>query len=453
MPEAPYDAAILGAGAAGLVAALRAADLGLRVALIDDAEAQASNLATSSGLFSAAGTRFQQAHAIDDSPARWAEDITRKAQGAVDPIILQTVTTRAKDVPHFFADRLGITVNVATGLEIPGHSAPRLHEAVLHEAHPEGGAGLAALLFQAARQSPHITIIPHSATALIVEHGQVLGAETPSGPIRARHTLLATGGFGANRAMLAKFAPEIMHAVYTGLGPNDGQAHAWGEALGATLSMMDSYQGQGHTLPDGSGRLGPGLTSFGAIVVNNEGHRFADESMGPSEFGAFVLAQPGATAIEIFDHRIHQAALQLSTYRAVHARNLVIEAPTPAALAEAFNLPPETLAETLATWAKTIAGHPDPFARHIALHSLAPPYYAARVTGALAHTQGGLLVDAAARVRHTTGGTIPGLLAAGATAAGISGHGAPGYLPGNGLGHAFALGFTAAETMAAPENT
>jgi fumarate reductase flavoprotein subunit len=247
--------------------------------------------------------------------------------------------------------------------------------------------------------------------------------------------------------MIERFAPEIMGAVYIGVGPNDGRAHGWGEALGGTLSMMDSYQGQGHTLPDGSGRLGPGLTSFGAIVVNAEGRRFADESMGPSEFGAFVLAQPGGTAVEVFDDRIHAEGQALSTYRAVAARGLVVEAPDVAGLAAAFRLPAEALARTLQEYACSVAGGPDAFGRRIALHPLVPPYRAARVTGALAHTQGGLLIDAAARVRRGAG-VVPGLLAAGAAAAGISGHGAAGYLPGNGLGHAFALGLVAGETMA-----
>ncbi len=440
---ASFDGVIVGAGAAGLMAALRAADLGARVALLDPAGATASNLVASSGLFSAAGTRFQAAAGIVDGPGRWADDIVRKAGGAVDPAILGVVTGRSAEVAHFMADGLGFPVRVMPALEMPGHTAARLHEA-----DAGGGGALAAMLMAAVRASPGITVIDAEARGLLSEGGRVLGVVTGDGAVRGASILLASGGFGANRALLARHAPEILHAVYIGHGPNDGRAHEWGAALGGELSMMDSYQGQGHTTVDGKGRLGPGLTSFGAIVVNDHGERFADESMGPSEFGAFVLAQPGGTAVEVFDDRIHEAAWELSTYRATFERGLVVQAADAGGIAAAFGLPAAALAATLDAYAASVAGAADPFGRTVALRGIVPPYRAARVTGALAHTQGGLLVDAAVRVRKA-GATVPGLLAAGAAAAGISGHGAAGYLPGNGLGHAFATGFVAGETIAA----
>lgn len=433
-----FDAVVLGGGAAGMMAALRAADLGARVALVDGSGGTKSNLWASSGLFAAAGTRFQAASRVTDGAAPWAADIRRKA-GAVDPAVVDVVAGRSADVAHFFADRLGLEVEHMPELDIPGHSVARLHQA-----HGEGGPGLAAALFQSLA-AKGVTVIAAEATGLIAEDGVVVGAATSSGAVRGRWTVLATGGFGANKALVARHLPGVERAVYIGVGPNDGRGHAWGEALGGQLAMMDSYQGQGHTIPDGLGRLGPGLTSFGAIVVNDAGRRFADESMGPSEFGAHVLAQPGGTAVELFDERIHAAAMQLSTYRASVARGVVVHGVDLPGLAAAFGLPEPTLRQTLETHAAVVAGSADEFGRVSALHPLVPPYYAARVTGALAHTEGGLVVDATARVRRGEG-YVPGLLAAGAAAAGVSGHGA-GYLPGIGLAHAFALGMVAGETV------
>ena len=305
----------------------------------------------------------------------------------------------------------------------------------------------------AARDRPGLTLLTDTeAEGLLVEQGRVVGVQVrrPDGmaEVRGRQTLLATGGFASNAGMVARHAPEIRHAVNIGCGPNDGRGIAWGEALGGALLFMDSYQGQGHTTVDGKGRLGPGLTSFGAIVVNARGERFADESMGPSEFGAFVLAQPGGSAVELFDGRIHDAALRLSSYREVVERGQVLAAPTLEALAALFDLPEAALAATMRTYDASIDGAPDPFGRRVALHPLVPPYRAARVTGALAHTQGGLRVDAATRVVRTDGSCVPGLLAAGGAAASVSGHGAAGYLPGNGLGQGFALGLIAGETIA-----
>ncbi len=441
-----FDAVIVGAGAAGMLAALRAEDAGARVALLDSHQAEMSNLWASSGLFSAAGTRFQRDSGVDDDAARWAADIERKTQGAVDKAILAGVTGRSADVAHFLVDRVGLRLRLKPELVMPGHTAARLHST------PAGsGQELSELLLAAVRQRPAITLMTETeAEGLLVEEGRVTGVRTRSGTaIGGRYVLLASGGFASNAALIARHAPEIAGAINIGRGANDGWAVQQGMALGAETLLMDSYQGQGHTTPDGTGRLGPGLTSFGAIVVNMAGKRFADEAMGPSEFGAHVLAQPGGIGIELFDWRIHEAALDLSTYRAVFGSGAVLTAHDTAGIAAAFGLPEQTLHDTIERYHASVAGTPDPFGRSVALHGLVPPFMATRVTGALAHTQGGLRVDGQARVLRGDGTVIAGLLAAGGAAASISGHGAAGYLPGNGLGHAFALGLIAAETVAA----
>ena len=443
-----FDGVIVGAGAAGLVAALRAADCGASVALLDGGNGEHSNLTVSGGLVSAAGTRFQTEAGVEDSPARWSDDIHRKSNGAVDPALVASVTQRAADAVHFVCDRIGLRLHLAIGLNIPGHTAPRLHATA-----GESGRELAADLLAAVHRTERIRFLTGTeAEGLLTEAGRVTGVQARQGgapvTIRGRQTLLASGGFASNADMIARYAPEIRGAVNIGYGPNDGRAMLWGQALGGVLAFMDSYQGQGHTTVDGKGRLGPGLTSFGAIVVNAAGERFADESMGPSEFGAYVLSQPGGWAVEVFDRRIHEAGLRLSSYREVVERGAVMEAATVAELAVLCGLPAFAVERTVATYHASVAGVADPFARAVGLHRLEPPYMAVRVTGALAHTQGGLQVDAAARVVQADGAPIPGLLAAGGTAASISGRGAAGYLPGNGLGQAFALGLIAGETIA-----
>ncbi|WP_158743719.1 FAD-dependent oxidoreductase [Acidisphaera sp. L21] len=442
MTDSPgYDAIVIGAGAAGLLASLRAASLGAEVLLLDDAAGDSSNLAASSGLFSAAGTRTQAAAGITDSAALWAADIARKTEGAFDPAMVRIVTTRAADAAHFLADTIGLTLHVAT-IPVPGHSAARLHATA-----GESGREMAALLMAAAQAMPGLTVLKGvEATGLLTEHGAVMGVQTGSTGYRARWTLLACGGFAGNDAMIARYMPEMVGAHNIGLGRNDGRALAWGEALGGALLFMEGYQGQGHVTVDGLGRLGPGLTSLGAIVVNARGERFADESMGPSEFGAFVLAQPGGWAVEVFDEAMHQSAMSMGPYRETVARGCVVKAVDAAALAAAFGLPETALSATLAAYHD--AGPQDPFGR-APRRPVLPPYRAAKITGGMAHTQGGLRVDDGARVLRADGTVVAGLLAAGGAAAGVSGRGAAGYIPGNGLGQAFALGLAAGETIAA----
>ena len=439
------DGIILGAGAAGLVAALRAASLGARVALLDGRCGADSNLVRSGGMFSAAGTRFQAGAGIEDGPARWESELRGHVGGALDPIILRAVMARAADAAHFLADHAGLDLHLVQGVTL-SDSTPRLHATP-----SESGRELSALLLDALhRFGETLILLEQDALALEVDEGRVVGARTRAGVLRAPWTLLANGGFGANRAMLAAYAPEVRDAAYIGSPHSVGSAAGWAAALGAELLFMGSYQGQGHVVADKAARLGPGLGSFGAIVVNAGGRRFADETASPSSFAAPVLAQPGGWAVELFDEQAHQAALRFGPYREAMEQGATRSASTIEGLAALFGLPVDALADTLAEVAALAAGQADdPFGRTRHLRALRPPFHAARITGGLAHTQGGVRVDASARALRQDGTPIAGLLAAGGAAASISGSGAAGYVPGNGLAHAFALGLIAGETMAA----
>jgi fumarate reductase flavoprotein subunit len=118
-------------------------------------------------------------------------------------------------------------------------------------------------------------------------------------------------------------------------------------------------------------------------------------------------------------------------------------------LAARFGLPEAALAETLGEARRCARGEAaDPLGRRRWARPLAAPFRAAEVTGALAHSQGGLVVDGAARVLRGDGTPVPRLYAAGGAACGISGSGQAGYLPGNGLAQSFALGLLAGEAAA-----
>ena len=75
------------------------------------------------------------------------------------------------------------------------------------------------------------------------------------------------------------------------------------------------------------------------------------------------------------------------------------------------------------------------------------PWLASWVTGALSHTQGGLVTDGDGRVLDAHGQWITGVWAAGGCAAGLSGRGAEGYLPGNGLAQSFGLAWRMAQAL------
>ena len=400
------DAVVIGAGAAGMMGALVAAERGARVQLFEAQLEGPSNLRVSGGLFTGAGTRWQRDAGIEDEPASFARDIRVKAAGTANEAIVDAVARRSRDAIDFLADTCGISIHLMK-IVAPGHSVARLH------ATPgESGRELLALMRAAIAKRNRITVLERAVKGL---------GEFGTTPI-----LLATGGFAGNRGLLREFLPEVADALHIGAGPNDGCAIDWGRERGAALALMEGYQGQGHVNPGGRTRLGMALPRLGAILVNREGKRFVDEAIGPSELAAVVLAQPGGRALEVFDQRIHETAMKQGPYR------------------EAWEAGEVKVVNDLAELG--IA----PASADISADLLAKferPLYAAWVTGALAHTQGGLAVDARARVVRADGTAIEGLFAAGGAAAGLAGRGGEGYLPGNGLAQSFALGLIAGEEM------
>ncbi len=439
------DALIVGAGAAGMMAALSGARHGARVLLLEKDLEGPSNLRVSGGLFPGAGSRWQKEAGIEDSAALFAEDQRLKAGDATNEAILGVVTGRSADTAHFLADVAGIPVHLMKDVVAPGHRVARLHASPA-----ESGRELLSLMRAALKRFKGIEVVDRvDARGLRREEGYVLEAANRS--YRAGAAVLATGGFAGSRELLAEFIPGVAGAIHSGAGPNDGCALRWGRALGAALAMMDGYQGQGHVNTNGKTRLGMALPPLGAFLCNRKGERFVNEDIGPSALAAVELAQPGGMALEVFDGRIHEIAIRQGPYREAWESGAIVTANNPASLARAAGMPAESIAtfvETFEQFAEDTRAGKDAFGRKRFGEPLRAPLHAAWVTGSLAHTQGGLAVDANARVLKADGSAIEGLYAAGGAAASLAGRGGEGYLPGNGLAQSFALGLIAGERIA-----
>jgi fumarate reductase flavoprotein subunit len=456
-PHIQADLLVAGAGAAGMFAALVAAHRGTSVIVLERDLGGPSNLLVSGGLFPGAGTRLQAQASIADSAELFAADARNKAGGVVDEPVLRAIAAQSAASVHFLEDIAQIPVKLLTGITAPGHSVPRLH------ATPgESGRDLHALLRKAVLAQASIELVADAEVSDLIteaatpqsQNRRVVGARArvagQARDFRAHAVLLATGGFAANRALLAEYIPDMRDALHIGAGANDGCAVSLGRALGADVAFMQGYQGQGHVNPpQGKTRLGMTLPPKGAFMVNREARRFVAEDIGPSELAAFVLAQPGGVALEVFDQRIHDFAISQGPYREAVEAGHVKQADNPAALARLFGLPEDTFEATFNRFAEAVRSGHDPEQGRVKFGpELKAPLYAAWVTGALAHTQGGLRVDASARVVRADASAIEGLYAAGGAAASISGVGGAGYLPGNGLAQSFGLAMLAGQHIA-----
>lgn len=443
----PFDVtvpvAIVGGGAAGLCAALAAKEAGVEPVVFERDALPQGSTALSAGLIPAPGTAAQRASGIADSVEAFAADIQAKAHGEADPVVLRAVTEGAGPAIDWLSERHGLAFTVIADFSYPGHSARRMHGLA-----SRSGAELIDRL-RAAAEAAGIDIVTgaHVTGLVTTPEGRIRGlvVTRPDGSgerIGCDALVLACNGYGGNCSLVAEHIPALKDALYFGHPGNQGEAVLWGRALGAELRHMSGHQGHGSVAHPHGILISWAVVMEGGFQVNAEGRRFWNEAAGYSEAALAVLGQPGGIAVDIFDARIAGIARQFEDFRRAEAAGAVVQAESMDELATRLSIPPQVIRATLESVADLKRhGGRDAFGRDWSgVPQLESPYHAVKVTGALFHTQGGLAVDAAARVLRPGGDPLPNLLAAGGAAVGVSGPDASGYLSGNGLLTAVVLG-------------
>ena len=453
--EAEVPVAVIGGGACGLVAALTLADAGIAALVLERDATPSGSTGLSSGMIPACGTIMQREQGVEDNAEMLIQDIQAKAKGQANDQVVRAVATASGPTVEWLAAEHDVELTLVGGFLYPGFSALRMHAPPSRQ-----GADLMASLLRATEAAGIDIMTNATVTDLIAEaDGRVAGlvVQRPDGKreeIGCQAMILACNGYGGNKAMVCEHIPEMASAEYFGHPGNQGDAVNWGQDLGAEIGHMTAYQGHGSVATPHGILITWALMMNGGIQINTLGQRFSNEHRGYSEQAVDVLAQPDRLAWLIFDDRLLDLGHEFEEFKAAEVAGALRHGANLAALAQTIAVPPAALRQTLAETEAYAGGTAhDPFGRDFTTQpALRAPYHAIKVTGALFHTQGGLAIDAGARVLRPDGSALPNLFAGGGAACGVSGSQVWGYLSGNGLLTAVNLGRQAGQSAAAHIN-
>jgi flavocytochrome c len=408
-----YDVVVVGSGAAGLSAAIQAADAGAKVAVIEKLPMVGGSTVVSGGFVYGTGSAAMQKLGIKDSVEDLVKYWSDRAEGKVDTAKLQYV-----------AEKSGSTIDWLVGLgaqlndPVPAGTSPvrRSHMS------PEGGAGIIKPLKAAADAKKIEFFMETAATKLITKGGAVVGviAKGKDGKevtFNARAVVLATGGFDRNDALMAKYAPDFKGTeTFAGAG-NTGDGLTMATAIGAQVEGFGSIIGFRKVVGEPSfATETAGLMWMPYLSVNQEGKRFVNEASDYPVFHQSLTKQTNRMSYLIFDGATYVPALD----KAVEKNEAFVADSIPA-LAKAAGLDEKAFAATVAAYNKAVkSGKDAEFGK--SMKGLKPvakaKFYALKVVAASLGTMSGLKTDVDTHVLNAKGEAIKGLFAAGEVADG-----------------------------------
>lgn len=437
------DVVVVGAGSAGMLAALEAAEGGANVILVEKQGifGGGDTMFASSGLAGGGGYTVYK-NAIEDAAEQ-------------DYLDLKTATAEKSGLPVDLANLeaysllSGEAVDRYIGLGVPFGRWANFSNTIDDGSSP--GTHIVKRLAEAMERKGIDVRLNTKLTSIVMDGSRAAGVvvqnSAGSYTIGAPAVILASGGFGYNEDMLAEYANA---ASYNGL-PHSGAVSAKGEGIlaakeiGAALSNMTAIKANNvcHVASNGA-VISLAVVQSVAALVNDEGQRFVSESNTTiGEKSEAELQQPNQEAWAIFDQALVD---QKALLRGYDALGYFVHGDTWEELGAAMGLDEAGtahLSEALTAWQELGEGAEDPaFGGKVINGFTQPPYYAALVKPAMQSTYGGVTTDPCARVLREDGTPIAGLYAAGA----VSGHGCFGNVVGNGLTIASTFGLIAART-------
>lgn len=412
------DIVIIGAGGAGLSAAIEATNAGAKVIVVEKNAFMGGNTNYATGGMNAAGTKYQEAKGIQDSPELFYADTLKGGKDLNNPELLKVFTEKSADTLYWL-ESLGADLSEVG--RSGGQSVDRIHKG------PGGmpvGTHLMNVFTDQVEKLEIEVRLNTKAVEILSDSNTVTGVKVEkngkSYNINAKAVILASGGFGANPEMIVKYKPALKGFGTTNAPGATGDALAMVEKLGVSLTDIDQIQTHPTVVPIINEMITEGIRGDGAILVNHEGQRFINELETRDVVSKAILEQNKATAFLVLDSQTYAKA---STYEKYKNQGLLKEAQTLADLAKIMDVDAATLEATVAKYNEAVKAKSDAeFGRtSLDVELVTGPFYAVEISPAVHHTMGGVTINTSAEVINNSGEAVTGLFAAGEVTGGVHG--------------------------------
>ena len=462
------DVVVVGAGGAGMTAAITAAAEGKTVVILESQSMVGGNSVRATGGMNAGKTVYQDENEFGESAGvektlktaaekyadnetitalaktvseQWAAyqanptgyfdsvelmelDTMIGGKGINDPELVETLCANSADAIDWL-DEHGITLHNVSSFG--GASVKRIHRPVNAEGKTVSvGSYMIPLLEENCEKAGVQMMLNTTATEILTDDNgaavgiKATGASGETITINAKAVVLTTGGFGANLDMVVEYKPELKGFMTTNAPGILGQGIKMAQAIGADTVDMDQIQIHPTVEANTAALITEGLRGDGAVLINAEGKRFIDEVGTRDVVSAAEIAQTGSYSWLVVDQAMADASSVIQGYI---KKGYTVTGETYEELGKAMGVDETAFAETMNTWNGYVEAKNDPdFGRTSFANKLdTAPYYAIKVTAGVHHTMGGLKINTNTEVLNENGEVIPGLFAAGEVTGGVHG--------------------------------
>ena len=414
------DIVIIGAGGAGMAAAIKASDAGSSVVILEQLSYAGGNTIRSEGGMNAAETIYQAENSIDDTIEAMIEDTLTGGKNINDVKLVEYFVKNTAPTIDWLTS-IGMDVSdVAQGA---GASFARMHRPA--DGSKIGGV-LVPVLLDNLNQRNITILFQTTANEIVLTDGIVTGviASDKDGNkvnFDANAVVIATGGFGANEEVYTEYRPDLKGFTTTNHPGATGSGIIMAQEVGADVVDMDKIQTNPTVEITSNTVISESVRGKGTIMINTSGDRFVSEMETRDVLSTAILNEQDKVAYLVFDQRVMDSMVALKVN---FEKGIITKGETIEELGSVIGVDSTTLAQTINSWNDIVASKSDTqFGRTTGMDedlSLAP-YYAIKIAPAVHYTMGGVKINTNTEVIDTNNEIIKGLYAAGEVTGGLHG--------------------------------